>query len=143
MRFSKLGEIADIVEIRVEVPRGSCVKRRPDGTVDFVSPFPCPYNYGSIEKTRGADGDPLDAVLLGRRRSYGTRTAVPVRAVMGFVDAGVADPKVICSLQPLTSAQRRGVERFFRVYAVFKRIVNRLRGRPGPTVRTGWLRRED
>jgi inorganic pyrophosphatase len=143
VRYSTLGEIAEQVQIRVEVPRGSFVKRRPDGTVDFVSPFPCPYNYGSIEGTIAGDGDPLDALLLGVRRPLGTRTRAQVRAVMGFVDAGVPDPKVICSVRPLTTAERRGVERFFRVYAAFKRLLNRARGRSGSTVCTGWLTRED
>ena len=140
MRFAGLGEIADEVVVRIEVPRGSFVKRRPDGSVDFVSPLPCPYNYGSIEGTMGADGDPLDAIVLGTRRALGTGAHVGVRAVMGFVDDGVLDPKVVCSTRVLTTAERRGIERFFRVYAIFKRTVNRLRGRTGRTACTGWLR---
>lgn len=143
MRFSGLGEIAEDVDVRIEVARGSFVKRRPDGAIDFVSPFPCPYNYGSIEGMASADGDPLDAVLLGRRLGYGTRTRASVRAVMGFVDAGTFDPKVICSWRTMTTSERRGLERFFRVYAVFKGVVNRLRGKTGRTSCTGWLRRED
>jgi inorganic pyrophosphatase len=143
VRFSGLGEIAQEVQIRIEVPRGSFVKRRPDGSVDFVSPLPCPYNYGSIEGTIAADGDPLDALLLGHQRAAGTRVRVPVRAVMGFVDDGIPDPKVVCSVRPLTRAERRGVERFFRRYAVLKRVVNRLRRRPGRTLCIGWLGQED
>lgn len=140
VRFSGLGQLPDEVEIRIEVPRGSFVKRRPDGTVDFVSPFPSPYNYGSIEGTAAADGDPLDALVLGRTRlPYGSRLRARVCAVMGFVDADAPDPKVVCSARPLTRAERRGVERFFRIYALLKRVLHRMRGRRGRTVCTGWL----
>jgi hypothetical protein len=36
------------VEVLIEIPRGSFVKRGSTGHVDFVSPLPCPFNYGSV-----------------------------------------------------------------------------------------------
>jgi len=126
--------------VSIEVPRGSFTKRKPDGSVDFVAPFPCPYNYGSVEGTRTDDGDPLDALVLGRRLPYGARISTHVRLVMGFLDDGVSDPKVVCSPHPLSRAQRVGVVLFFSVYARFKRNLYRLRsGVHGETRMLGWL----
>jgi inorganic pyrophosphatase len=36
------------VEVVIEVPRGSFLKRRSTGHIDFISPLPCPFNYGSV-----------------------------------------------------------------------------------------------
>ena len=123
----------------IEVPRGSFVKRRPDGSIDFVSPLPSPYNYGSIPAIEAPDGDPLDALVLGWRLAAGLVVVMPVRDVVRFVDDGVADPKVVCSAEPLTAADRRGVERFFATYAWFKRGLSLVRGRRGPTYFAGWV----
>jgi inorganic pyrophosphatase len=140
VRFAELPELPDEAEVVIEVPRGSFIKRRPDGSVEFVSPLPCPYNYGSVQGGLVApDGDPFDALVFGRRVSVGTLLRAPVRAVMGFVDADTPDPKIVCSHAPLTSAQRRGVERFFRAYALLKRVAHRLEGRSGRTACLGWI----
>jgi inorganic pyrophosphatase len=32
------------VDVVIEVPRGSFLKRGSSGRTDFVSPLPCPYN---------------------------------------------------------------------------------------------------
>jgi inorganic pyrophosphatase len=133
--------------VRIEVPRGSFVKRTPRGALDFVSPLPCPYNYGSVvgpdgsldTAARGSDGDPLDALVLGPRLAAGRLVATTVRAVFGFCDAGVEDPKLVCSDAPLSAAERAGVERFFALYAWLKRAVHRVRGEAGPTRALGWL----
>jgi len=129
-----------MVTVAIEVARGSFVKRRPGGSVDFVSPFPCPYNYGSVLGTRGDDGDPLDAVVLGPRLPYGLRVRVGVLGCVDFVDGGVSDPKWVCATRALRPADRDDVERFFRVYARFKQVVYRLRrSPPRRTVCLGWL----
>lgn len=122
----------------IEQPRGSFIKRRADGSIDFVSPLPCPYNYGSVPGAMSGDGDPLDAVVLGRRLPAGTRVERVVVGVVWFVDAGQDDPKVIFSEGPLSPRERRGIERFFRVYALAKRALARARGLSGPTRFEGW-----
>ncbi|MCY1045190.1 inorganic diphosphatase [Corallococcus sp. bb12-1] len=127
-------------EVLIECPRFSMVKRRADGSVDFVSPLPCPYNYGSIPGLLSDDGDPLDAVVLGPRLSQGQRVRVPVVAVLGFIDAGKGDPKVVCGTHPMTASERAGLERFFHVYALFKRGLHRVRGAVPDTRFVGWLR---
>ena len=123
----------------IDVPRWSFVKRKDDGAVDFVSPLPSPFNYGHIPGTVAEDGDALDAVVLGPRLARRTELRVTVRAKVGFVDAGVSDPKWICSETPLATADRRNVEAFFRRYAVAKRLINRFRGKQGETRYLGWL----
>lgn len=116
------------------------IKRRSDGSFDFVAPLPCPYNYGSIFGRRSGDGDLLDAVILGPRLPLGaTRTLVAV-GVIGFLDLGVHDPKVICSEGDVSSRERAGLELFFRAYAAFKQGLAAARGQPGATRYLGWLR---
>ncbi len=121
------------VEVVVEVPRFGFVKRTPRGDVDFVSPVPCPVNYGSIPDTLAEDGDPLDAVVLGPRLSRGARGTFAVRGVVRFVDAGQTDDKLVCKSSPLSRLDRALVVSFFRVYALAKGALNRARGRRGAT----------
>lgn len=135
----ELPEIGARCPVMIEYPRGSFVKRRSDGRVDFVSPLPCPYNYGHVPGVMSGDGDPLDAVVLGRALPAGARVELPVVAIVGFVDAGQDDPKVIFSALPLSAAQRRGLALFFRVYALAKRALAASRGLQGATRFDGFL----
>lgn len=125
-------------DVVIEIPRWGFVKRGSSGVVDFVSPLPCPYNYGAIPRYLGLDGDLLDAVVLGRRLKRGSRLRVRVRAAIGLTDRDLYDDKLIFSDKPLSRSQRWRVLNFFRSYAVFKRILNFLRRRPGRTVCDGW-----
>lgn len=123
------------LEFLVEVPAGGLVKWGADGGVDFVSPLPCPFNYGSIPGLAGADGDPQDAVLLGARRPRGSRVEVEHVATVGFLDGGVEDHKWICrpagGARELTAGERRLLLAFFSIYARVKSAAARLRGRAG------------
>lgn len=132
--MTRLPAIGDAVRVRVEIPKGSLVKRRADGHVDFVSPLPCPFDYGSLPDTVSADGDPIDALLVGRPqgRAVGAEVDSRVLAVVRFVDAGRDDPKLVCGAT-LTVAERRELARFFRLYARLKHVLNRLRGGRGAT----------
>jgi len=127
------------VTVTIEAPRGTFTKRRADGSVDFVSPLPSPFNYGSIDGTLAPDGDPLDAIVLGPRLRRGVRVDVEVLAVYGFLDRGALDPKLVCGRAPLRASQRRAVERFFWAYERLKRGLQRLRGQTEPTAALGWL----
>lgn len=119
----------------VEVPRGSFVKRElhEGRRVDFVSPLPCPFNYGYLPELEGEDGDPMDAVILGPRLALGAEVELPVVARVRFVDAGRIDTKLVLSHAPLTVPQRRLLVGFFRVYAHAKRALNLVRRTPGTT----------
>jgi inorganic pyrophosphatase len=126
------------VEVCIEVPRGSFLKRGSTGIVDFVSPLPCPFNYGSVTDRLGLEGDLLDAVVLGPRLSRGTRVRVRAWAAIGMTDRGLYDDKLICSQRPLGAGQRRAVLAFFHFYARAKGLLNLLRGRRGRNACEGW-----
>jgi inorganic pyrophosphatase len=123
----------------VDSPRFSHVKRRDDGSIDFVSPLPCPFNYGSVHGTRADDRDRIDAIVLGPRLPAGTQLTANVLAVVRFVDAGQRDPKWVCARRPLTPRDSLELELFFRLYALAKRALNRVRGLSGPTRYEGLL----
>lgn len=126
------------VEVCIEIPRGSFLKRGTNGQLDFVSPFPCPFNYGSIHSLVGGDGDLLDAVVLGPRLPRGTRVEVPACGAVGFTDRNIYDDKLICSHRPLNPLKRWLVLLFFRFYARCKSVLNVYRRSPGRTVCEGW-----
>jgi len=67
------------LDIVIEVPRGSFLKRGSTGHVDFISPLPCPFNYGSVPAYVGLEGDLLDALVLGPRLRLGTRVRARAR----------------------------------------------------------------
>ena len=129
---------ASTIEVLIEVPRGSFVKRDARGAVEFLSPLPCPFNYGCIPPLAAPDGDALDAVVLGPRLPIGQRKQTIVRATIAFIDAGQQDDKVICCALELTASERRLVLGFFHLYALCKRLMNRAQGRGGPTRCLGW-----
>jgi inorganic pyrophosphatase len=121
------------------VPRGSFLKRGSRGTVDFVSPLPCPFNYGAVPALLGLEGDLLDAVVLGRRLPYGARLGVKAWAAVTLTDRGLSDDKLICSVQRPSAAELRAVLRFFHFYARCKGLLNLWRRRPGRNACEGWL----
>ncbi len=126
----------------IEIPRGGFAKRGWSGNVDFISPFPCPFNYGAIPDYIGCEGDLLDAVVLGPRLPRGTVVDVRSHGAIGFTDRGMYDDKLICSQKDLTPQNRRLVLAFFHLYAVCKRLLNLYRGRPGETYCNGWTSTE-
>jgi inorganic pyrophosphatase len=126
------------VDVVIEVPRGSFVKRDGRGRVEFCSPVPCPVNYGSIIGSKGPDSDPLDAVVLGRRLQRGMRVMVPVRGTVIFYDQGIEDSKLICSREAVTAVQWRWLMRFFRFYGACKRGMRFWAPARGFTGCRGW-----
>ena len=127
-----------LVTVVVEVPRWGFVKRGSDGRVDFVSPLPCPFNYGAVPDRLGLEGDLLDALVLGPRLARGTRVRLPAWGAVGFLDRGLYDDKLVCWTRPPGPRERWLVLHFFRAYALAKGLLNRLRGRPGRMGCTGW-----
>ena len=126
------------IDVVIEVPRGSFVKRGSSGRVDFVSPLPCPYNYGAAERFIGLEGDLLDALVLGPRLPLGTRLRTLAWGAVTLTDRGMCDDKLICSDRPVTDAERKRVLRFFRFYARCKGVLNALRRKPGRNGSDGW-----
>lgn len=126
------------IDVVIEIPRGSFIKRGSTGQVDFVSPLPCPFNYGSVPDLIGLEGDLLDAVVLGPRLPAGTRTRVRAWGAVTLTDRGMSDDKLICSAHPLAPGERRRVLRFFHFYARCKALLNLWRRRPGRNACEGW-----
>jgi len=131
------------VEVMIEIPRGSFLKRGSSGQLDFVSPIPCPFNYGSVPGWIGLEGDLLDAVVLGPRLRAGTGVKVQAFGAVGMADRGMYDDKLICASLPLSGWQRFRVHLFFRFYARSKGLLNRFRGSPGRTAYVGWFDARD
>jgi len=126
------------IDVTIEVPRGSFVKRGSSGRIDFISPLPCPYNYGAADRFIGLEGDLLDALVLGPRRALGARFRTFAWGAITLTDRGMCDDKLICSDRPVTADERRRVLRFFAFYARCKAVLNAWRGRPGRNACEGW-----
>lgn len=126
------------VDVVIEVPRGSFIKRGSTGQVDFISPLPCPFNYGSVPAYIGREGDLLDALVLGPRLPLGASIRVKAWGAVILTDRGMADDKLICSNHRVTEEQRRMVLRFFSFYAKCKGLLNVWRRRPGRNACEGW-----
>src|SRR5687768_16893159 len=126
------------VEVVIEIPRGSFLKRGSTGHVDFVSPLPCPFNYGAVPTLLGLEGDLLDAVVLGPRLPLGARVRVKAWGAVTLTDRGLSDDKLICSAMPISLREQRRVLRFFHFYARCKGLLNWWLSRPGRNGCDGW-----
>lgn len=127
-----------VVEVVIEIPRWTFLKRGSTGHVDFVSPLPCPYNYGSVPDRVGLEGDLLDAVVLGPRLPRGTRLRLPAYGAVGMAERGLYDDKLVCGSSEPSSGARTRIVTFFHVYSAMKRFLNLLRGLPTDGRCTGW-----
>jgi inorganic pyrophosphatase len=127
------------LRVRIEVPRFGFLKRGSSGKLDFVSPLPCPFNYGSVPHLIGLEGDLLDAVVLGPRLPAGSVVEVPVWGAVGLSDRGLYDDKLICAARRPEPAQWRLVAGFFSLYGRCKRLLNLYRGQPGLTRSEGFV----
>ena len=126
------------VEVIIEIPRGSFFKRGSTGQLDFISPLPCPFNYGSVDEYIGLEGDLLDAVVLGPRLRRGVRVTVKAFGAVGLTDRGMYDDKLICSHGKVRAWQRFLIVFFFSFYARCKGLLNYFRGRAGRNACEGW-----
>ncbi|MEM7607459.1 MAG: hypothetical protein AAF411_19065 [Myxococcota bacterium] len=123
--------LGTVLTMRVEVARGDFAKRSASGRIEFVSPFRCPFNYGSVVADEGpdpcsADGEGYDAVWLGRRVRRGERRTGRLVAVALFIDGGLEDHKFVLSDGArLSHSGRLAVERFCSRYARIKRWAGR------------------
>ena len=126
------------VTVVIEIPRGSFLKRGSNGHIDFVSPLPCPFNYGSVPAYIGGEGDLLDALVLGPRLARGTEITVPAWGAIGLSERYMYDDKLICAERAPSVGRCRQILRFFRVYARCKGMLNALRGQRGAARCEGW-----
>lgn len=131
-------EQAPLVNVIIETPRGSFLKRGTAGKLDFISPLPCPFNYGSLPAYIGSDGDFLDAIVLGPRLPLGASISVYAWGSIGMIDGGVYEDKLICSHTPVSNKQKRLILWFFMIYATAKYLLNLIKGRKGHNRCEGW-----
>ncbi|MCK6530134.1 hypothetical protein L6R50_22100 [Myxococcota bacterium] len=114
------------VEMRVETPRGAFVKRDLVGgrlRIAFVSPWPCPFDYGHVPGWPARDGLFQDAAWIGPRARPLDMVAGTVAAVVRFTDGGLVDDKWIVSPDgEIPSAEVSRIRRFFRLYAAVKSL---------------------
>jgi inorganic pyrophosphatase len=110
----------------VEIPAGTTAKfetmdngtmelEQKDGAPRFVKYLPYPANYGLIPrslllKSKGGDGDPLDAIILGPALPMGTVVKCHSLGVITLIDNGEIDDKII--LAPVNSifGSLKGIE---------------------------------
>ena len=131
------------IDVVIEVPRGSFLKRGSTGQLDFISPVPCPFNYGSVPAYIGLEGDLLDALVLGPRLPFGTQIRIRAWGAVILADRGMTDDKLVCSVERVTAEEREMVLRFFAFYAKSKGLLNFLRRRPGRNACDGWCTATD
>lgn len=132
-----------VVEVVIEVPRGSFLKRGSNGAIDFISPLPCPFNYGSVPGFIGLDGDLLDALVLGPRLPAGAHIRIKAWRAVTMLDRDMLDDKLVCAERSPDAPQYRRILLFFRFYAKCKAFLNRLRGQSGRNACTGWCEVEE
>lgn len=122
----------EALRVTIEVRAGSFLKWGHDGGLDFLSPVPCPFNYGSVSGSLAEDGDPQDAIVLGRPMDRRAQVECRAIAIVRFIDKGVRDDKWICRPlgqdEALSDAERASLARFFRFYGATKRLRSRLGG---------------
>ena len=136
-------ERAPELDVVIEVPRGSFLKRGLTGRIDFVSPLPCPFNYGAVPSHLGLEGDLLDALVLGPRLRFGTRPRLRAWGAVTLTDRGMSDDKLVCSAQRPSREECAHVLRFFHFYARCKALLNFVTRRPGRNACEGWCEASD
>jgi inorganic pyrophosphatase len=128
----------DEITMVVEIPAGGSVKYETDTDtgqlfVDrFLSmPMAYPANYGSITRTKAADGDPLDVLVFTRQPVQpGATMRVRPIGLLKMIDGGDIDDKVVAvpvtkldptygsitKIEDLPAAEQDRLQAFFRVY---------------------------
>ena len=126
----------DLIEVVVEIPRGSRNKYEYDHESDVIrldrrlfSATVYPADYGFVPDTLAEDGDPLDALVLLEEPTFPGCwiTCRPV-GVMWMVDDAGPDAKIICvnptepsfgaidELSDLPEHLLQEIEHFFEIY---------------------------
>jgi inorganic pyrophosphatase len=128
--------VDDVVEVVVEIPKGSRNKYEMDpasGTIFLdrmlFTSVQYPADYGFIDGTLAADGDPLDALVLISEPTFpGCRIRARPVGLFRMTDEKGEDEKVLCvplrdpmwslvdDLDQIPSPLLDEIEHFFQVY---------------------------
>lgn len=129
-------KIPDIVNIIVEIPKGSQNKYEYDKNLNIIavdrvlfSPFHYPGDYGLIPRTISEDGDPLDALVLVTNPTHpGILIKARPVGMLRMDDGGKIDDKILCvckddprfdNYKDITDLEEhllKEIMHFFRVY---------------------------
>lgn len=126
------------IVVLVEIPKGSHNKYELDEESGRIKldrvlhgPVHFPFEYGSIEGTKGEDGDPLDAVLLSSSATFpGCLVKAEVIGYLQMEDEGGVDHKIVAvpvakidprfahvrDVKDLTAHQLAEIKEFFETY---------------------------
>ncbi|CAM5776387.1 inorganic pyrophosphatase [Labrys miyagiensis] len=138
LAFKQPDKAPDELNIVVEIPAGSMVKYETDTDTGHIivdrfiaMPMAYPANYGSITRTKAADGDPLD-VLVYTRAPIAPGAVMRVRpiGVLKMIDGGDVDDKIVAvpvakldptydnvkAITDLPKIEQERLSAFFRVY---------------------------
>ena len=115
------------MKVVVETPKFSFRKYEESGggfRPVLTSPLPTLFNYGFVPGSVSGDGKPVDVLVLGGRLPQGSRFEARKVGVVGFVDDGVVDDKIVASGDGgrVSGFQRRKILVFFHAYSLFKKI---------------------
>ncbi len=103
------------IDAIIEIPKGSDKKYELERGVfrlDRILKLPFPQNYGSFPRTLGADGDPLDVVVVAPYPiSPNTHVCVRVIGMMEMVDGGENDDKIIAVPAPSVDSSMDNIRR--------------------------------
>ncbi len=133
---------ADKINVIIEIPKGSKNKYEIDKKTGLIAldrvshtSQDFPFDYGFIPQTLWHDGDPIDVVVLTTYPLFpGILVRVRPVAIMGMLDSGEADDKIIAvpvddprwndvkDLKDLNTHTLREIEHF---YSTYKKLQNK------------------
>ncbi len=125
--------MTDKINVLVDTPKFSFKKYNDKGEVDYISPLPFLVNYGSCPDIIGGDGDRADAIVVGRKLPKGWIGELPQKGGIKFIDNGEEDFKYIFSENEITLMDKAMIFIFFNLFAMFKWVLNKIRGKKGKT----------
>ncbi len=132
----------DKINVIIEIPKGSKNKYEIDKKTGLIAldrvshtSQDFPFDYGFIPQTLWHDGDPVDVVVLTTYPLFpGILVRVRPVAIMGMLDSGEADDKIIAvpvddprwndvkDLKDLNAHTLREIEHF---YSTYKKLQNK------------------
>ena len=127
----------DHVNCIIEIPKGTNTKYEYDENLNIfkldrclVSSLQYPINYGFIPQTIALDDDPLDVLVFNHDPiDRGSMVSCRILGVLGFVDGGKVDNKVIAvphwspverykTVNDIESSHLKIYRQFFKIYKI-------------------------
>ena len=133
---------ADEINVIIEIPKGSKNKYEIDKKTGIIAldrvahtAQDFPFDYGFVPQTLWDDSDALDVVVL---TTYPLHPGILVRvrpvAIMGMIDGGDADDKIIAvpkddprfdEIKDLKDVNKHTIKEIEHFYATYKKLQNK------------------